>query len=130
MSILEPVVRRTTNHEGGAMKFLLLLRDDPDAVAAMTPEQRGAIVDEHIAYSQMLRERGAYVIGEALDGSAATVRPGGSPLVTDGPFAETKEEVGGFYLIECPSRAEAIELAKQVPRSPGLTVEVLTVADV
>jgi hypothetical protein len=112
------------------MKFLLLLRDDRDAVAAMTPDERRAIVDEHISYSQMLRERGAYVIGEALDGSAATVRPGGEPLVTDGPFSETKEEIGGFYLIDCPSRDEAIELAKQVPRSPGLTVEVLTVAEV
>ena len=49
----------------------------------------------------MLRDRGAYVLGEALTGDAATVRPGDKPFVTDGPFAETKEAVGGFYVVDC-----------------------------
>jgi hypothetical protein len=53
------------------------------------------------------------------------VRPGEHPLVTDGPFAETKEAVGGFYVIDCASREEAIELAGHVPCSPGAAVEVL-----
>jgi hypothetical protein len=111
------------------MKFLFLLRDDAAAVAALTPEQRRAIVDEYMAFSRRLRERGALLAGEALDGSVSVVNPGEPPLVTDGPFTETKEELGGFYLIECASRDEAIELAKQMPRSPGLAVEVLTVAE-
>ena len=111
------------------MRFLFLIHGDEEADAAMTPEERRAIVDRHIAYSSMLRERGAYVLGEALAGTdtAAVVRPGG--LVTDGPFAETKEAVGGFYVVECASRDEAIELAGRVPESPGAAVEVLPIAE-
>ena len=96
----------------------------------LTPDERRAIVGEHIAYSAMLRERGAHVLGEALSGDAVTVRPGEKPLVTDGPFAETKEAVGGFYVVDVASRDEAIKLAGQVPKSPGVAVEVLTIADV
>lgn len=111
------------------MRFLFLVHGDPAAEAALTVDERRAIVDEHIAYGAMLRERGAHVLGEALTGEAATVRPGDKPLVTDGPFAETKEGVGGFYVVECASRDDALELAAQVPRSPGVVVEVLTIAE-
>jgi hypothetical protein len=112
------------------MRFLFLIHGDSEAEAALTADERRAIVDEHVAYGTMLRERGAYVLGEALSGEAAVVHPGGSPLVTDGPFAETKEAVGGFYVVECASREEAIELAGLVPQSPGVAVEVLGIADV
>ena len=114
------------------MRFLFLIHDDAEAVAGMTSDERRAIVDQHLAYGSMLRERGAYVLGEALAGTetAAVVRPGERPLVTDGPFAETKEAVGGFYVVECVSRDEAIELAGLVPRSPGVAVEVLAIAEV
>jgi hypothetical protein len=124
-------VSRATD-EGGEMRFLFLIHDDAEAVAGMTSDERRAIVDQHLAYGSMLRERGAYVFGEALAGndSAAVVRPGERPLVTDGPFAETKEAVGGFYVVECASRDEAIELAGLVPRSPGVVVEVLAIAEV
>ena len=111
------------------MRFLFLVHGDSDAEAGLTTAERRAIVDEHMAYAAMLRKRGAHVLGEALTGEAAVVRPGGDPLVTDGPFAETKEGVGGFYVVECSSREEAIELAGQVPQSPGVAVEVLTVAE-
>jgi hypothetical protein len=107
------------------MKFLFLVHGDSKAEAAMTPDERMAIVGEHIAYADMLRERGVHVLGEALDGEAATVRPGATPIVTDGPFAETKEAVGGFYVVDCAGRDEAIELAGRVPQSPGVAVEVL-----
>jgi hypothetical protein len=112
------------------MRFLFLIHGDSEAEAAMTPEERRAIVDEHIAYGSMLRERGAQVLGEALSGDAVVVRPGDRPIVTDGPFAETKEGVGGFYVVECANRDEAIELAGRVPQSPGVAVEVLEIADV
>jgi len=111
------------------MRFLFLVQGDDEAEAALTPEERRAIVDEHIAYGAMLRERGAHVLGEALTGEAATVRPGEKPFVVDGPFAETKEGVGGFYVVDCASRDEAVELAAQVPRSPGVVVEVLPIAE-
>jgi hypothetical protein len=57
-------------------------------------------------------------------------RKGGRPSVTDGPFAETKEQLGGFYLIECEGLEDALNWAEQVPKSPGLVVEVRPVVSV
>jgi hypothetical protein len=111
------------------MRFLFLIHGDTENEAALTPDERRAIVDAHIAYAEMLRERGAHVLGDALTGEATTVRPGEKPFVVDGPFAETKEGVGGFYVVDCADRDEAIELAAQVPQSPGVVVEVLGIAE-
>ena len=111
------------------MRFLFLIHGDAEAEAALTADERRAIVGEHMSYSAMLRERGAYVLGEALSGDAAVVRPGERPLVTDGPFAETKEGVGGFYVVDRASREEALELASHAPVSPGIAVEVLRAAE-
>jgi hypothetical protein len=111
------------------MKFLFLVHGNSDAEAAMTSDERMAIVREHMAYADMLRARGVHVLGEALNGEAATVRPGDAPIVTDGPFAETKEAVGGFYVVDCASREDAIELAGRIPQSPGVAVEVLGIAE-
>jgi hypothetical protein len=112
------------------MRFLFLIHGDSDAESSMTADERRAIVAEHMRYGAMLRERGVHVLGEALTGEAAVVQPGEHPLVTDGPFAETKEGVGGFYVVDCASRDEALELAGKVPLSPSVAVEVLTIADV
>lgn len=113
------------------MRFLFLLHGDADAEATLSAEERRAIVEQHLAYGRMLGERGTHVAGEALEATgAAVVRPGADPVVTDGPFAETKEAIGGFYVVECGSRDEALELAAQVPQSPGVAVEVLVVAEV
>ena len=111
------------------MKFLFLVHGDSEAESAMTPDERMAIVREHMAYADLLRGRGVHMLGEALNGDAATVRPSEPPIVTDGPFAETKEAVGGFYVVDCASRDEAIELAGLVPKSPGVAVEVLGIAE-
>jgi hypothetical protein len=113
------------------MRFLFLIHGDTQAEAALTSDERRAMVGEYMAYSAMLRERGVYVHGEALAGTegAAVVRPGEERFVTDGPFAETKEEIGGFYVVDCESRDEAIELAGKVPQSPGVAVEVLTIVE-
>lgn len=111
------------------MRFLFLVHGDTDAEAALTADERSAIVGAHMAYADLLRERGVHVLGEALTGDAATVRPGDSPLVTDGPFADTKESVGGFYVVDCGSREEALELAGRIPQSPGVAVEVLGIAE-
>ena len=109
------------------MRFLLLIHGDSKAEAALSPDERMAIVQEHQSYAAMLRERGVHAGGEALEApeTAVVVRPGSTPIVTDGPFAETKEAIGGFYLVDCASREEAIELAGKVPVSPGVAVEVL-----
>jgi hypothetical protein len=115
------------------MRYLMLLHDDVERVGALSAAERRAIVDEHIAFSGRLRQEGAYVSGEALGSPADTKlmrRDGDRPVVTDGPFAETKEQLGGFYVIECDGMDEALTWAEQVPRSPGLVVEVRPVVDV
>lgn len=113
------------------MKFLFLIHGDGGAEAALTSEERLGIVKEHMGYADMLRDLGAYVSGEALEdkSTAFVVRPGEKPIVTDGPFAETKEAVGGFYVVDVPDRDEAIRLAGKIPQSPGAAVEVLRVVE-
>jgi hypothetical protein len=114
------------------MKYLILLYDDAAAVAALPDEQRRTIVDEHVRYAAMLRERGALVSGEPLHGpeKARTVRfDGDGATVTDGPFLEAKEALGGFYVIEAADEQAAIALAKQAPRSPNLVAELRPIAD-
>jgi hypothetical protein len=109
------------------MRYLILLYGDEQAEESTTAEERRAIVDEHIALGRRLREAGAHVAGEALAGSSeARVlrREAGTPLVTDGPYAETKEQLGGFYLLECADIEEALAWAEQIPQSPGLVVEI------
>jgi hypothetical protein len=113
------------------MRYLLLLYGDPATEAAMGPEGRATMVEDHRRFSAALRDRGAMVLGEALEGpeETRTVRfDGDTPIVTDGPFLEAKEALGGLYVLECAGREEAIDLAKQVPRSPGLVVEVSPIA--
>jgi hypothetical protein len=130
VSRADALIRLQASDEGGEVRFLFLIHGDAEAEGAMTPDERRAIVEQHFAYADLLRERGAHVLGEALTGDVTTVRPGEPPLVTDGPFAETKEAIGGFYVVECASRAEALELAGRVPSSPGAVVEVLAIAAV
>ena len=113
------------------MKYLFLLYGDSAAEAALGPEGRAAMVEDHRRFSALLRERGAMVLGEALEGpeEIRTVHfDGDSPVVTDGPFLEAKESLGGLYVLECASIDEALDLAKQVPRSPGLVAELSPIA--
>ena len=114
------------------MKFLLLVHGDADAEAAMSDDERRTMVDRHVAYGRWLTERGARIAGEALDapGTGRTIRfEGDRMLVTDGPFLEAKEALGGFYVLEAASIEEAVELVRPLPRSPGLVVEVLPIVD-
>jgi hypothetical protein len=110
-------------------KYLLLLHGDEAGEAALTDAERLAIVDGHRSLIAELAANGSLVASAALEPSSSTrvVRDGS---VTDGPFAETKEVVGGFYLVECASDDVAVDVARQIPQSPGLAVEVRPVADV
>ncbi|MBJ7599583.1 MAG: hypothetical protein DLM67_18760 [Candidatus Nephthysia bennettiae] len=78
-------------------------------------------------YTQMVKDRGAYLGGEALEpsGSATTVRVrDGKVSTTDGPFAETKEQLGGYYLLNCADLDEAIDLAGKIPGARSGAIEV------
>jgi hypothetical protein len=114
------------------VKYLFLIHGDADAEAAMTRDERMQVMHLHTEYAQMLRDSEVYVSSEALQGpeTAAVVRPGEKPIVTDGPFAETKEAIGGYYVVDVRDRDEAIRLAGQIPVSPGIAVEVLAVAEI
>ena len=90
------------------------------------------MVDDHIGFAQMLRDRDAYVYGDPLDSpqTARTLRfDAGAATVTDGPFLESKEALGGFYVLETASLDDALALARQVPRSPGLVAELRPIPD-
>jgi hypothetical protein len=100
------------------MKFLLMIFDDHAQWATAPPDEIDRVMQTHAQLEADLRAQGKYVTCHRLrpGDTAATVRvQGGQRVVTDGPFAETKEIVGGFYLIDCASRAEAIEWAKRLP---------------
>jgi hypothetical protein len=115
------------------MRYLLLLYGDAEAEAALPPEDRRAIVDEHMSFHDRLQRAGRLVRGEPLAGSegafSVRLRQDGSRLVTDGPFAETKEHLGSYYIIECNGREDAEAVAREVPASPGLVVELWPVAE-
>jgi hypothetical protein len=109
------------------MQFALLIYDDEASWANLSEEQRGAIMGDYWAYTEELQKTGAYVAGEALKpiATAKSVRVrDGEQLVTDGPFAETKEQFGGFYLIDVESEEKALEWAARIPSSRSGTIEV------
>jgi hypothetical protein len=109
------------------MRYLILLWGDTEGEGALSPDERRRIVDEHMELSGRLRERGQLVVGEPLEPGGKVVRGG---LVTDGPFVETKEQLGGFYLVEAASDDEALAIAREMPASPGLVTEVRRVPDI
>ncbi|HXV51936.1 MAG TPA: YciI family protein [Solirubrobacterales bacterium] len=113
------------------MKYMLTLISEEGGWDDVTPEQMQAEMSRWEAFGKELEQAGAFIAGEGLQESATatTVRlEGDERLVTDGPFAETKEQVGGFYLLECENLDEAIAWAKKVPLSGG-GIEVRPVMD-
>ena len=111
------------------MKFLISLHINPAVLDALTDEERAAIGAGHGTLLEALQKSGELITTQALvDPSQAAVVSvrNGQPVVTDGPFLEAKEYLGGFYLIDCEDKERAIELAAQIPDSAieGLGVEV------
>jgi hypothetical protein len=110
------------------MQYMLLIYGDEQRWSQMPEETRNAFLGEFFAYSEALEQAGALVSGSALQPSAtATVVrvEEGEPLLTDGPFAETKEQLGGYYLIDVETLDEALEWAARIPSAKvGQPVEV------
>ncbi len=109
------------------MRYLLLIGTDDKNQTAPPKAEMEAIVQGHARFAQELRATGKMVHAERLrpdsDGSRIRVKAG-QRQVMDGPFTETKEALGGFYLIECETREEALEWAKKIPLGEGGYVEV------
>ena len=105
-------------------QYMFLIYADEAGYADVTPEQWGAMAKEHLTFQEKVTAEGAKVLsGEGLAPTAAatTVRSDGAGgfLVTDGPFAETKEALGGYYLLEASDLDQALEFAKLCPAYGG-----------
>jgi hypothetical protein len=114
------------------MKYVLLTYNDEKAAANMPKETMQVVMGEYAAYTQQIQQSGARLAGEALQptSTASTVRVrDGKTLTTHGPFAETKEQLGGFYLIEASNLDEAIEWAAKCPAAKAGSVEVRPVIE-
>ena len=109
------------------MQYMLLIFDDERVWGELSEEERGRLYAEYGTFTNELREAGALVTADQLQPSTTAtlvqVRDG-ETLTTDGPFAETKEQLGGYYLIEAESLDEAIEWAAKIPSARGGTIEV------
>jgi hypothetical protein len=109
------------------MQYMLLIYGDESSWGDRSDAERGQIMQAYGAFTEELRQSGSMVAGDALQPTqtATTIRvQDGETLTTDGPFAETKEQLGGYYLVEADSLDEAIEWAGKVPGARHGSVEV------
>jgi hypothetical protein len=97
--------------------FSILLYDTDEAVAGMTTEQQEALMAQHVAVQAKLAAEGRLgpVIRLGPSHRAKTYRPRRKAIVIDGPFAETKEQLLGLYVVECASMDDALEIARSLP---------------
>jgi hypothetical protein len=109
------------------MKYMLLIYDEEQSFAKMTQADLGKMMAEYRQFSQSIQTSGNYQTGAQLQptttATAVRVREG-KRIVTDGPFAETREQLGGYYLIEAKDLDEAIGIAARIPSARQGTIEV------
>ena len=109
------------------MKYALLIYSDETHWERMTEAGRGEMLGRFSALTEDLKRRGQYVLGAPLDATttASTVKlREGRTLVTDGPFAETKEQLGGFYVVDVPDLDAALAIAGRIPSVDVGSIEV------
>lgn len=109
------------------MRYLLLIYSDEAVYEQQSPEDQAREYQEYNAFGQEAQERGFAPEGEALQPvtTATTVRVrDGKILTTDGPFAETKEQLGGYYMLKCKDLDEAIEMAAKIPAVRHGSIEI------
>lgn len=109
------------------MQYLLLIYEDENEVQGREETARNQIFDEYRAFTASVREAGQFVAADALQPTttATSVRVrDGKAITTDGPFAETKEQLGGFYLVEADDLDQAIAIAARIPSARSGTIEV------
>jgi len=114
------------------MRYLLMICADEAAFGAMSPEEGAAAMAEYAAFGEEMGRRGVLQGGERLrpstDATTVQVRDG-KVLTSDGPFAETKEQIGGYYVVECKDLDGAIEVATKIPAARNGTIEVRPIWD-
>lgn len=109
------------------MKYLCLIYDEERTLAAMPKDEMDAFMGEYFTFTESIASAGKMLVGEELEPvhTATTVRiRNGKMTTTDGPFAETKEQLGGFYLVDAVDLNEAIQIAARIPSARTGCVEV------
>ena len=114
------------------MKYLCLIYENEKGWETMSKEEGDAVLGEYFAFTEGIRKSGHYLAGEALHPTqaATTVRVrNGKVSTTDGPFAETKEQLGGYYLIEARDLNDAIAVAAKIPAARVGSIEIRPIVD-
>jgi hypothetical protein len=109
------------------MKYLLLIYESEKVWTGMAEADQGKVFQEYMDYTERIKKSGQHVHSEPLQpvSAATTVRvKNGKTITTDGPFAETREQLGGFYLVEARDLDEAIALAAGIPAARTGSIEV------
>jgi hypothetical protein len=115
------------------MRYALLIYANEQEWANQSQEQTEAQFQEYMAFTKDIVDRGMHKSGEALQltSTATTVRVrNGETVTTDGPFAETKEQLGGFYVVECKDLDEAIEAATRIPDVRSGSIEIRPIMEI
>jgi hypothetical protein len=116
------------------MEYLLLIYNQEKKSQNLSEEAMNKIIGEYEEFGEYIKGKGNYIGGNALKPTttATTVRlSDGKSLITDGPFAETKEQLGGYYLVDCKDLDEAIDLARRIPEVKyGGSIEVRPIWDI
>jgi hypothetical protein len=113
-------------------KYMLLLHDDPSVFTSMSPEEMQKALEKYMAWGNKLRTSGILLASDKLTDEPGRVMRGknGQVRVTDGPYSETKEVLGGYYAIEAASYDEAMDRARDCPHlAYGGTIEVRQIDD-
>ncbi len=109
------------------MRYLLMICTDETGETALSPEEASAVLAEYGAFGEEMGRRGVLQGGARLrpttDATIVRVRDG-ELLTSDGPFAETKEQIGGYFVVDCQDLDEAIEVASKIPGARQGTIEV------
>ncbi len=114
------------------MRYMLLIYSPEAQWAAMSEQQRGQIYGEYMAFTEAIKKSGNHKAGDPLQptSAATTVRvKNGKAVATDGPFAETREQLGGYYIVEAKNLDEANEIAGRVPGAKYGSIEVRPIMD-
>ena len=114
------------------MRYVCLIYDDEKKMATMSQKDGETFMGDYFAFTNNIKKNGNYVAGEALQpiNTATSLRfRNGKLSTTDGPFMETKEQLGGFYLIEARDLNEALQIAAKIPSVKTGTIEVRPVVD-
>jgi hypothetical protein len=114
------------------MRYMLLIYADETTEANMSPQEQETYMGRYFAFTEEVRGRGLFDSGDPLHPThmATSVRiRDGHTLATDGPFAETKEQLGGFYILNCKDLDEAIEMAAKIPAAEHGTIEIRPIVE-